>query len=65
MKLMNNKKLNAFVESLLQPCPGCEAPYGFQNVMSLSQDTSRFAVSNCIHVKITLRSFSITSKFNF
>jgi len=32
--------------SLEQPCTGCAAPYGYHNVMSLSQDTSRFAVSS-------------------
>uniref|UniRef100_A0A1B6CMD9 Integrin beta n=1 Tax=Clastoptera arizonana TaxID=38151 RepID=A0A1B6CMD9_9HEMI len=30
-------------KNLVEPCTGCEAPYGFQNVMSLSTDTSRFA----------------------
>ncbi|KAI5745133.1 hypothetical protein M8J76_008482 [Diaphorina citri] len=28
---------------LLEPCAGCAAPYGYHNVMSLSQDTSRFS----------------------
>lgn len=30
-------------KNLKEPCPSCEAPYGFHNVMSLSQDTSRFS----------------------
>nr|CAD7426152.1 unnamed protein product [Timema monikensis] len=30
-------------KNLIEPCPSCAAPYGFQNVMSLRQDTSRFA----------------------
>ncbi|XP_037807602.1 integrin beta-PS-like isoform X2 [Lucilia sericata] len=28
---------------LISPCDGCEPPYGFKNVMSLSTDTSRFS----------------------
>lgn len=32
-------------KSLIEPCPGCEAPYGYHNVMSLSTDTRRFSVS--------------------
>lgn len=34
------------LRSLKEPCNGCEAPYGYQNVMSLSTDTDRFAVSD-------------------
>ncbi|KAL1138060.1 hypothetical protein AAG570_009755 [Ranatra chinensis] len=30
-------------KNLIEPCSKCEAPYGFQNVMSLSTNTSRFA----------------------
>lgn len=30
---------------LQHPCDGCEAPYGFKNVMGLSMDTTKFAVS--------------------
>ncbi|XP_075237290.1 integrin beta-PS-like isoform X1 [Lycorma delicatula] len=30
-------------ENLVEPCSKCEAPYGFQNVMSLSTNTSRFS----------------------
>ncbi|XP_059478027.1 integrin beta-PS isoform X2 [Neocloeon triangulifer] len=30
-------------KNLEQPCTGCAAPYGYHNVMSLSQDTGRFA----------------------
>lgn len=38
--------------SLLKPCPRCEAPpYGFQNVMSLSKDTHKFAVSLIIAIQ--------------
>jgi hypothetical protein len=35
-------------KSLKEPCPGCEAPYGYTNVMRLSTDTSRFSVSRKI-----------------
>lgn len=38
-------RLLCLLSSLIEPCPGCHAPYGFQNVMSLSKDTDRFAVS--------------------
>lgn len=31
--------------SLKEPCANCAAPYGFRNVMTLSQNTSQFAVS--------------------
>lgn len=31
--------------SLREPCAGCAAPYGYRNVMPLSTDTYRFAVS--------------------
>lgn len=31
--------------SLHEPCPSCEAPYGYHNVMRLSTDTHLFAVS--------------------
>lgn len=34
-----------FCSSLAEPCPRCAAPYGFQNVMTLSSDTGRFSVS--------------------
>ncbi|XP_063930919.1 integrin beta-PS isoform X2 [Zophobas morio] len=30
-------------ENLRSPCSGCEAPYGFRNVMTLSRDTWRFS----------------------
>ncbi|CAH0754478.1 unnamed protein product [Bemisia tabaci] len=30
-------------KNLVEPCTACAAPYGFQNVMSLSQNTSLFA----------------------
>ncbi|XP_021948062.1 integrin beta-PS isoform X1 [Folsomia candida] len=30
-------------KNLLQPCPGCVSPFGYQNVMSLSRDTQRFS----------------------
>uniref|UniRef100_A0A0K8T298 Integrin beta n=2 Tax=Lygus hesperus TaxID=30085 RepID=A0A0K8T298_LYGHE len=30
-------------KNLKEPCASCEAPYGYQNVMSLSTDTDRFA----------------------
>ncbi|XP_014241511.1 integrin beta-PS isoform X2 [Cimex lectularius] len=30
-------------KNLKEPCPGCEAPYGYQNIMSLSMDTEEFA----------------------
>lgn len=30
--------------SLIEPCDGCAAPYGYKNIMRLSQDTSKFAV---------------------
>ncbi|XP_012282811.1 integrin beta-PS [Orussus abietinus] len=35
-------------KALAEPCPGCAAPYGYKNIMRLSQDTSHFAglVSN-------------------
>lgn len=36
--------VNTMPKNLVKPCPRCEAPpYGFQNVMSLSQDTNKFA----------------------
>lgn len=30
-------------KNLVSPCDGCEAPYGYHNVMKLSTDTRRFA----------------------
>ncbi|XP_006623005.1 integrin beta-PS [Apis dorsata] len=30
-------------KSLKEPCDGCAAPYGYKNIMTLSQDTSHFA----------------------
>jgi len=32
--------------SLVEPCTGCAAPYGFRNIMSLSKNTSAFSVSH-------------------
>lgn len=38
-------KLNfIYYFSLIEPCDGCAAPYGYKNIMRLSQDTSHFAV---------------------
>lgn len=34
-----------FKSRLKEPCPGCEAPYGFLNRMSLSEDVDSFSVS--------------------
>lgn len=31
--------------SLLEPCSGCVAPYGYHNLMQLSSDANRFTVS--------------------
>lgn len=36
--------------SLEEPCPKCDAPYGYRNIMGLSTDTYRFSVS-CPHPK--------------
>lgn len=40
--------VNTMPKSLIEPCDGCAAPYGYKNVMRLSTDTSAFAslVSN-------------------
>eukprot|EP00102_Acyrthosiphon_pisum_P022565 XP_016659775.1 PREDICTED: integrin beta-PS-like [Acyrthosiphon pisum] len=36
--------VNTMPKNLMKPCPRCDAPpYGFQNIMSLSQDTNTFA----------------------
>ncbi|KAG7207279.1 hypothetical protein KM043_008951 [Ampulex compressa] len=35
--------VNTMRKSLEEPCDGCAAPYGYKNIMRLSQDTSRFA----------------------
>lgn len=29
----------------MEPCPKCDAPYGYRNIMGLSTDTYRFSVS--------------------
>ncbi|KOC60198.1 Integrin beta-PS [Habropoda laboriosa] len=35
--------VNTMPKSLIEPCDGCAAPYGYKNIMTLSQDTSHFA----------------------
>jgi hypothetical protein len=34
--------------SLDEPCTGCAAPYGFRNIMSLSNNANRFSVSHVV-----------------
>lgn len=34
--------------SLISPCDGCAAPYGFKSQMSLSNDTAYFDVSKTL-----------------
>lgn len=40
------------LNSLHEPCPGCEAPYGYRNVMALSTNTHLFAVSQLKKIRI-------------
>ena len=35
-----------YVFRLEEPCDGCAAPYGFQHIMQLSENTNTFSVSN-------------------
>jgi len=34
--------------SLVEPCTGCATPYGFRNIMSLSNKTRKFSVSHVV-----------------
>lgn len=44
---ISTQKIVIFLySSLKEPCAGCAAPYGYHNVMELSTDTHRFAVSS-------------------
>lgn len=36
--------MNKLYFRLINPCDECAAPYGYKNVMRLSQDTSMFSV---------------------
>ncbi|KAL6266943.1 hypothetical protein P5V15_000028 [Pogonomyrmex californicus] len=35
--------VNTVPKSLIEPCDRCASPYGYRNIMRLSQDTSKFA----------------------
>lgn len=39
------KTIKNDIYRLQHPCDGCEAPYGFRNLMKLDTDTKQFAVS--------------------
>lgn len=34
--------------SLEHPCDECAAPYGYKHMMTLSQNTPEFSVSECV-----------------
>lgn len=46
--------------SLIEPCTGCAAPYGFRNIMSLSNNANRFSVSHVVFWLLTLMATLIT-----
>jgi hypothetical protein len=52
--VVNSCSIIVVVNSLKEPCPGCAAPYGFHNVMALSTNTYRFAVSSKTKTKTPL-----------
>lgn len=57
MMIVKNKHymylLFFFNFSLVEPCDGCAAPYGYKNIMRLSQDTRHFAVRKKIYLELS------------